>query len=111
MFLIYGVFLQNVLISNILHKVECVFQLDDLSLSRILSVREEEKGGGVFNIEKVYVYLNKLCDWRVAKVWCYLFVHVPRLGHDYMKDFSAPYWQKLIAGLRWETGIIKHLVS
>lgn len=27
-----GFFLQNVLISNILHKVECVFQLDDLSL-------------------------------------------------------------------------------
>lgn len=72
-------FLQNVLISNILHKVECVFQLDDLSgrgygESRDLSVREEEKGGGVFNIEKEYVYLNKLCDWRVAKVWCYLLV-------------------------------------
>lgn len=30
-FLIY-VFLQNVLISNILHKVGCVLQLDDLSL-------------------------------------------------------------------------------
>lgn len=52
------------------------FQLDDLSLwkggRRKQSVREEAKGGGVFNIEKVYVYLNKLCDWRVAKVcWCF----------------------------------------
>lgn len=39
--------------------------------SKDLSVREDEKGGGVFNIEKVYIYLNKLCDWRVTKVWFY----------------------------------------
>lgn len=67
-FLIY-VF-ANVLISNMMHKVECVFQPDELSLSRGerrqqrtesggRNWEEGGKGGGVFNMGKVYVYLKE----------------------------------------------------
>lgn len=54
-----------------LHKVECVFQSDELSLWKGKRQRTESerrigrregilgRGGGVFNVGKVYVYLKE----------------------------------------------------
>lgn len=83
-FLIY-VF-ANVLISNMLHKVECVFQPDELSLwrghseSRELRVRgkkwkEGGRGGGVFNMGEKNLCIFKRINSATGK-WplCLLFL-------------------------------------